>query len=85
MPRYVGLAVLADVNDGTVFRVELTYRVVSRYAAVLAEGNDDFILKYGFGVNGNRLLRRWRSVSLCVYVYTHNHVYVYAYFMLAKM
>lgn len=56
MPRYVGLAVLAYVNDGTVFCVELTYRVVSCYAAVLAEGNDDFILKYGFGVNGNRLL-----------------------------
>ena len=47
---------LADVYEGTVFRIELTYRVVHGIAAVLTEGCNYLVLKYGFGVNKDRLL-----------------------------
>lgn len=40
----VSLTVVADVDDATVFREELAYRVVSRYAAVLTESHDNLVL-----------------------------------------
>lgn len=50
MPENVAFAVLADVHDSTVFRVELAYSVVSRHAAVLTQGGDDLVLEFSFGV-----------------------------------
>ena len=44
MPPDIRLAVLPDVYDSSVLGEELTYRVVTRHAAVLAECHDDFIL-----------------------------------------
>ena len=40
----ISLAVVADVHDSAVLGVELTYRVVSCYAAVLTEGYDYLVL-----------------------------------------
>lgn len=40
----ISLAVVTDIDDAAVFREELAYRVVPRYAAVLTEGYDDLIL-----------------------------------------
>jgi hypothetical protein len=40
----VSLAMMTDVHDAAVFRVELTYRVVTSHAAVLTEGYDDLVL-----------------------------------------
>ena len=40
----VGFAVVAHPDDGTVLRIELTYRVVDSVAAVLTEGCDDLVL-----------------------------------------
>ena len=48
MSENIALAMLTDMNDGTVFRVELTHRVVSCYTAVLAEGCYDLVLEYIF-------------------------------------
>lgn len=44
MPPYIGLAVLADTDDRAVLGIELPYRMVSGYAAVLTERHDDFVL-----------------------------------------
>ena len=44
MPHDVTLAMLANMNDGAVFGVELAYRVISCDAAVLTEGYDDLVL-----------------------------------------
>lgn len=55
VPPNIGLAVVADVYEGAVFRVELADRVVPGDAAVLTEGCDYLVLKYGFGVNKDRL------------------------------
>ena len=52
----VRFAVIADPDNGAVFRVELPYRVVPGNAAVLTEGGDDLVLQYGFGGNKDRLL-----------------------------
>jgi hypothetical protein len=41
---------LTDIHDGSVFRVELADGVVSRHAAVLAEGDYDLVLEFSFGV-----------------------------------
>ena len=40
----IGLAVVSDVYDRAVLCVELAYRVVTSYAAVLTEGYDNLIL-----------------------------------------
>ena len=44
MPENIGFAMLTDIHDATVLRIELPNGVVSRHAAVLAEGYDDLIL-----------------------------------------
>ena len=46
----VAFAMLTDMNDGTVFRVELTDRVVSCYTAISAQGGDNFVLQFSFGI-----------------------------------
>lgn len=48
----VGLAMLTDVNDGTVLSVELPDCVVSRHTAVQTKSCYDFVLKFSFGVQG---------------------------------
>ena len=40
----ISLAVVSHVYDSTVLGVELAYRVISSYAAVLTEGYDDLVL-----------------------------------------
>jgi hypothetical protein len=40
----ISLSVVTHVNDRAVLGVELTYRVVSSYAAVLTEGYDNLVL-----------------------------------------
>lgn len=50
MPENIGFAMLTDMYDGTVFRVELPNRVVSCYTAVSAEGGDNFVLQFSFGI-----------------------------------
>lgn len=44
MPPDVGFAMLPYVDDGTIFRVELTYCMVTCYASVLTQSNDNFVL-----------------------------------------
>jgi hypothetical protein len=62
MTHDVTFAVLTNPDDAAVFRKELTYGVVPSDAAVLAEGHDNFVLEYGFGVNNDRLPGSgWRS------------------------
>lgn len=56
MTENVGFTVMTDVHDRAVLCVELPYRVVTSYAAVLTEGHDDLVLKYCFCVNIDRLL-----------------------------
>ena len=56
MAPNVRLAVLPDVYDSAVLRKKLAYRMVTSYAAVLTERNDDFILELGFWV-------QWESPS----------------------
>jgi hypothetical protein len=46
---------LTDIHDSTVLRVELANRVVSRHAAVPAEGCYDLILEFRFRVYYRRL------------------------------
>jgi hypothetical protein len=41
---YIGFAMLTDVYEGTVFRIELTDRVVPSDATVLTEGYDNLVL-----------------------------------------
>ena len=41
----IAFAVLADIYDCTVFRIELAYRVVSGHASVLTQGGYDFVLE----------------------------------------
>lgn len=65
MPSDVGFAVVSDVYHRTVFREKLTYGVVPGDASVLAEGNDNLILEYSFGVNKDRLLLGGDLQSLC--------------------
>lgn len=55
MSENIGLAVGADFYDATVFRVKLPDRVVPSDTAVLTEGYDNLVLKFGFGVNKDRL------------------------------
>ena len=40
----IGLTVVSDVHDRAVLGVELAYRVVPGYAAVLTEGYDNLVL-----------------------------------------
>lgn len=40
----IGLAVLTNVDDAAVLSVELSYRMIPNYAAVLTEGYEDFVL-----------------------------------------
>jgi hypothetical protein len=40
----IGLAVLTDVYEGTVFRIKLTDRVVDCVAAVLTQSSDNLVL-----------------------------------------
>jgi hypothetical protein len=44
MAENIGFALPTDINEGAVLRVELTDCVVSRHAAVLAQGCDDLVL-----------------------------------------
>lgn len=44
MSGYIGFAVVSNVYDGTIFRVELTYSVVTCHASVLTQSNDNFVL-----------------------------------------
>ena len=44
MPENIGFAMLTDVHDATVLRIELPHGVVSRHAAVLAKSGDDLVL-----------------------------------------
>lgn len=67
MPPNIGFAVVPDVDHRTVFRIKLTYGVVPGDAAVLAEGNDNLILEYSFGVNKDRLLLGGDLQSLSTY------------------
>lgn len=62
----ISLAVVADTDDTAVLGVELTDRVVYGIAAVFTQSSDNLVLKYGFGVNKDRLpwLVVRRSVSL---------------------
>ncbi|MBO5706463.1 MAG: hypothetical protein J6S05_05640 [Bacteroidaceae bacterium] len=46
----IRFTMLTDIYDGSVFRVELTNRVVSCHTAVLAQGGDDLILEFSLGV-----------------------------------
>ena len=68
MSHDIGLAVVSHIHDRAVLGIELPYRVVTGNAAVLAEGYDYLVLKYGFGVNNDRLLKvggdHCRSVHL---------------------
>ena len=50
MPENIGFAMLTDIYDGSVLRVELADSMVSRHAAVHTEGGDDLILQFSFGV-----------------------------------
>jgi hypothetical protein len=47
----VSLAMMTNVHDTAVFRVELTYRMVTSHAAVFTQSYDDLVLQLGFGVN----------------------------------
>jgi hypothetical protein len=40
----ISLAMMTDIHDTAVFRVELAYRVVTSHAAVLTEGYDNLVL-----------------------------------------
>lgn len=40
----ISLAVVSHIHDRAVLGVELTYRMVPSYAAVLTEGYDDLVL-----------------------------------------
>jgi hypothetical protein len=55
VPKNIGFAMLTDIHDATVLCIELSDRVVSRHAAVHAQGGDNFILKRCFGVYDRRL------------------------------
>ena len=44
MPPNISLAVMTDIYGATVFREELTYRMVTSDAAVLTEGYDNLVL-----------------------------------------
>lgn len=44
MTPNISLAVMTDVHDTAVLRVELSDRVISCYAAVLTEGYDNLVL-----------------------------------------
>lgn len=44
MAENVSFAVVSDVYDRAVLSVELPYRVVTSYAAVLTEGYDNLVL-----------------------------------------
>ena len=46
----VRLALMPDVHQCAVLGIELADSVVSRHAAILAEGNDDFVLQGRFWV-----------------------------------
>lgn len=62
----VSFAMVADTDDAAVLGIELADSMVSSDAAILAESYDNLVLKYGFGVNKDRLpvLVVRRSVSL---------------------
>ena len=40
----IGFAMMTDIHESTVFRVELPDSVVPGYAAVLTEGHDNLVL-----------------------------------------
>lgn len=44
MAHDVGLTVITDVDDATVFRKELPYRMISSDTAVFTESRDDLVL-----------------------------------------
>ena len=44
MPENIRFAMLADIHDAPVLRIELPNGVVSRHAAILAESGDDLVL-----------------------------------------
>jgi len=48
--KNIGFAMLTDIHDGSVFCVELTHRVVSCHATVLAQGCDYLVLEFSFGI-----------------------------------
>ena len=55
MTHDIGFAMLTHTNETTILGVELTYRVVPSDAAVFTQSSDNLVLKYGFGVNKDRL------------------------------
>ena len=40
----IGLAMVADTDDTAIFRIELTYRMVHRIAAVFTQSSDNLVL-----------------------------------------
>lgn len=64
MTHDVGLAVVAHVDHTAVLGEELPDGVVSSDAAVLAQSDNDLVLKNRFFIDVNRLPCGWRSGSL---------------------
>ena len=52
MPENIALAMLTDIYDGSVLRVELTDCVVSCYAAVHTQSGDNAVLKFSLFLQG---------------------------------
>ena len=50
MPENIGFAMLTDIHDGSVLCVELADRMVPGHAAVHAQGCDDLVLEFSFGI-----------------------------------
>ena len=44
MPENIRFAMLTDIHDATVLRIELPNGVVSRHTTVLTESSDDLVL-----------------------------------------
>lgn len=72
MTHDVGLAVVAHVDHTAVLGEELSDGVVSSDTAVLAQSDNDLVLKNRFFIDVNRLPCGWRSGSLSVFADINN-------------